>query len=75
MECAGYSMKKQVKQAYSDDVFYRVWRSGGSVDQVNSDRVEDCYYQGIESQRAARIETEAQRKNIEDADCETTESQ
>jgi hypothetical protein len=66
-------MKKQAKRTYSDDVFYDVWRIGGNVDQVNSDRVEDCYYQGIESQQAARIETEAQRKNIEGADCETTE--
>lgn len=75
MECAGCSMKKQAKRAYSDDVFYGVWRNGGNVDQVNSDRVEDCYYRGIESQQAARIETEAQRKNIEGADCERAEDQ
>ena len=67
--------KDRPKRTYSDDVFYDVWRIGGNVDRINSDRVEDCYYQGIESQQAARIETEAQRKNIEGADCETTEGQ
>jgi len=46
---------------YFGDVVYEVWRSGGDVDSIDRDRVEDHQDQGCEYEEAAAIELEYQK--------------
>lgn len=46
---------------YWGDVVYEVWRSGGDVDRIDDDRVEDSRWDGIEYEQAARVELQHQR--------------
>jgi hypothetical protein len=54
-------MSGQDYDDYRGDVFYDVWRSGGNPDAVDYDRVRDSYYDGLDSEDAARRELHAQR--------------
>lgn len=46
---------------YWGDVVYEVWRSGGDVDRIDDDRVEDSRWDGLQYEQAARIELQHQR--------------
>jgi hypothetical protein len=65
--------EREERRDYEGDVFYDVWRSGGNVDRINSDRVEDHYYQGMESQQAARIELRSQQPRNDEPDIDESD--
>lgn len=52
---------REERREYEADVAYEVWRSGGNMDNVNDERIEDNYYDGASIEHAAHIELEAQR--------------
>lgn len=66
-------MSSDERREYQGDVWYEVWRSGGNPDRVNEDRVEDSYYQGMDSMRAAERELKAQRPRHEEQEPEYEE--
>lgn len=49
------------RREYEGDVFYEVWRSGGNVDRVDMDRVEDYRYDGLSAEAAAEREIRRMR--------------
>lgn len=53
--------RREEQRRYESDVFYEVWRSGGNTDRINPDRVQDRYWNGQDSESAARAELNAQR--------------
>lgn len=67
--------RRDERREYQGDVWYDVWRSGGNPDRVNEDRVEDSYYQGMDSHRAAERELKAMRPRIEEPEFEQEEQQ
>ena len=50
---------------YLGDVWYEVWCRGGSVDDVDDDRVEDSRYDGLDYEEAAARELRHQRDRSE----------
>jgi hypothetical protein len=50
------------RREYEADVEYAVWRNGGNPDQVNRDRVDDCYYAGRYHEEAATAELRRQHE-------------
>lgn len=46
---------------YRGDVLYEVWRSGGDIDRVDYDRVDDCQWEGVFYEDCARIEMRHQQ--------------
>ena len=40
---------------YEADVVYDVWMSGGNVDAIDSDRVRDCYDEGLYHEETAAL--------------------
>ena len=57
-----------MRKGYEGDVWYEVWRRGGNPDLVDSDRVQDCYDEGLYSEETASRELTRQRRRIEDED-------
>lgn len=51
---------------YEADVVYEVWRSGGNVDALNSDRVRDCYDYGMYQDETADMILRSQYKESDD---------
>ena len=51
-----------MKKDYEYDVQYEVWRAGGNPDEIDANRVDDCYDDGLCSEEAAQIEINAQFK-------------
>jgi hypothetical protein len=56
-----YEERREERREYEADVYYEVWRSGGSPDRIDTDRVEQNYYDGLTEERAACVEIEKQR--------------
>lgn len=54
-------MTPRDKDDYWGDVLYEVWRSGGDVDRVDYDRVEDARYDGYDEYEAAASEMRHQQ--------------
>jgi hypothetical protein len=54
--------RNEERREYHNDVAYDVWRSGGNMDAVDYDRVQDHYYDGDSSESAASHELRAQRQ-------------
>lgn len=53
--------RREEERRYHADVAYDVWRSGGNMDRVNYERVQDAFYNSVDSESAARSELRAQR--------------
>ena len=53
--------QREERRQYERDVEYEVYRSGGDMDRVNRDRVEDAYYDGRSVESQAARELSAQR--------------
>jgi hypothetical protein len=56
---------REERRKYENDVAYEVWRHGGNMDNVNSERIEEHYYEGAEVDHAAHAELQAQRQRHE----------
>lgn len=56
---------REDRHNYEMDVEYEVWRNGGNPDNVNHERVEENYYQGIDVDSACHSELKAQTKHRE----------
>jgi len=61
-----YEERREERREYEADVAYEVWRHGGNPDNVDIDRIEDNYYQGIDTDHAANIELNRQRPRREE---------
>lgn len=53
--------RREEERRYHADVAYDVWRSGGNMDRVNYERVQDAFYSQVDSESAARVELRKQR--------------
>lgn len=53
--------RERERREYHREVEYDVWRSGGNMDRVDYDRVQDSYYDGYSTEEAARREIRAQQ--------------
>lgn len=53
--------RRKEERRYHADVAYDVWRSGGNMDRVNYERVQDAFYNLVDSESAARAELRNQR--------------
>ena len=60
--------EREERRDFEGDVTYEVWRSGGNVDRIDRDRVEDHYHQGMDSHQAASMEVRAQQPRMEEPD-------
>ena len=60
--------QREERRKYEADVCYEVWRSGGSPDCVNLDRIEDSYYQDRDYESAARQELSAQKPRASESE-------
>lgn len=60
------SRNRDEQHRYEMDVFYEVWRAGGNTDRINDDRVNDSFYDGRDTQDAARRELNAMRPRHEE---------
>ena len=67
--------EREERRDYEGDVTYDVWRSGGNVDRIDRDRVEDHYHQGMDSDQAARMEIRAQQPRMEEPDIDESDYQ
>ena len=61
-----YKKRREEQRQYHDDVFYKVWRWGGNPDRIDYDRVQNQYYEGQDSENAARQELRTQRPKPEE---------
>jgi hypothetical protein len=66
----GPEVMDDVRKAYDDEVFYRVWRNGGNPDLIDSDRVDDSWGRGYRVDDAAARELRSQRRYRERDDDE-----
>ena len=53
--------RREEQRRYKNDVFYDVWRSGGNPDRIDPDRVNQHYWDGMDSESAAMQELRSQR--------------
>ena len=53
------------RNKYWGDVIYEVWLSGGNVDRIDDDRVEDMRWDDRSAEEAADIELRHQRPHRE----------
>ena len=63
--------RREEARQYQGDVEYAIWLSGGSVDRVDYNRVQDHYYDGFRVEEAARHELNQQRPKPEEERDET----
>lgn len=56
-----FERREREREEYRGDVFYEVWRSGGSPDYIDYERVRDHFYDGFSAEEAARAELRAMR--------------
>jgi hypothetical protein len=60
-----YEERREEQRRYESDVNYEVWRSGGNMDRINPDRVDNAYWNGDSAESAARCELRRQRPEPE----------
>lgn len=53
---------REDRRRYEGDVTYEVWASGGDIDAIDFDRVDDCRHEGMEADDAAKAELNLQRR-------------
>ena len=56
-------MSRKEEYDYENDVFYDVWRSGGNPDNLDMDRVNDDYLDGLDHEQSAKKHFERQKNN------------
>ena len=56
-----WKQRREEERKYQGDVIYDVWRRGGNVDAINTERVQGHYYEGDEYESAARDELKHQQ--------------
>ena len=64
--------QREERHRYESDVAYEVWRSGGDMDRVDVERVENHYYDGHEYEQAVRDELKHQQpRSFEEEVCQS----
>jgi hypothetical protein len=66
MPSKSWEDRREEQRKFEADVTYDVWRSGGDVDRINWDRVEDQRYAGAYADEAADLEVRRQRPRPQD---------
>lgn len=53
--------RREEERRYQADVAYEVWRSGGDMDRVDRERVQESFWSGDSKESAASAELHRQR--------------
>lgn len=56
-------MSRKEERDYESDVFYDVWRSGGNPDNIDMDRVNDDYHDGLSHEQSSENHFNRQKKS------------
>ena len=59
-------MNREERREYEGDVYYDVWCGGGEPDAIDFERVDECFYDGLQPEAASAIEIMAQTGDEED---------
>jgi len=59
--------RREDESKYFYDVVYEVWRRGGNSDQVDQDRTNNNFYDGVSEDESARREIRRQERQQEGA--------
>ena len=56
-----YQRSRDEEREYEADVYYEVWRAGGDPDRIDTDRVNDSYWDSRDVESATKVELREQK--------------